>query len=80
MNAEIVWCQEEPLNMGAWTFIERRIEKAFNRTKAHHRKPHYAGRPESSVTATGHMQRHLSEREQLLLDALVNPLKIAHWV
>jgi 2-oxoglutarate dehydrogenase E1 component len=80
LNAEIVWCQEEPLNMGAWTFVDRRIEKAMSETKAHHRKPHYAGRNDAPVPATGLMQRHLKEQEQLVMDALVNPVQAAHWI
>jgi 2-oxoglutarate dehydrogenase E1 component len=80
LNAEIVWCQEEPLNMGAWMFVDRRLEKAMNVTKAHHRKPHYAGRVDAAVPAAGHMQRHLREQEQLLKDALVNPVQTVHWL
>ena len=80
LHAEIVWCQEEPLNMGAWTFIDRRLEKALMNTKAHHHRPHYAGRMEAAVPAVGHMKRHVKEQEQLMLDALVNPVKSAHWI
>ncbi|MES2253067.1 MAG: 2-oxoglutarate dehydrogenase E1 component [Pseudomonadota bacterium] len=80
LNAEIVWCQEEPLNMGAWTFIDRRLEKALVVTKAHHHRPHYAGRMEAAVPAAGHMKRHSDEQEKLMLDALVNPVKTVHWI
>ncbi|MES2607781.1 MAG: 2-oxoglutarate dehydrogenase E1 component [Pseudomonadota bacterium] len=80
LNVEIVWCQEEPMNMGAWTFIDRRLEKALYATKAHHHRPHYAGRGEAAVPAAGHMKRHLDEQEKLMLDALVNPVKTVHWV
>ena len=31
INADVVWCQEEPENMGAWTFVDRRIEKVLSR-------------------------------------------------
>ncbi len=79
LNVEIVWCQEEPMNMGAWTFVDRRLEKALYATKAHHHRPHYAGRGEAAVPAAGHMKRHLDEQEKLMLDALVNPVKTVHW-
>lgn len=79
LNVEIVWCQEEPMNMGAWTFVDRRLEKALYATKAHHHRPHYAGRMEAAVPAAGHMKRHLDEQGKLMLDALVNPVKTVHW-
>lgn len=80
LNAEIVWCQEEPLNMGAWTFMDRRLEKAFYATKAHHHRPHYAGRIEAAVPAVGHMKRHHDEQEALVMDALVHKIKVPHWI
>lgn len=80
LHAEIVWCQEEPLNMGAWTFMDRRLEKAFYATKAHHHRPHYAGRSEAAVPAAGHMKRHNDEQTALILDALVHSVKVPHWV
>jgi len=80
LNAEILWCQEEPLNMGAWTFIDRRLETALVATKAHHHRPHYAGRMEAAVPASGYMKRHSDEQDKLMLDALVNPVKNVHWV
>lgn len=79
LNVEIVWCQEEPMNMGAWTFVDRRLERALYATKAHHHRPHYAGRAEAAVPAAGYMKRHTEEQEKLLIDALVNPVKVVHW-
>ena len=79
-RAEIVWCQEEPLNMGAWTFIDRRFEKVLQTVKAHHQRPYYAGREEASVPASGHPKRHARELEQFIQDALVNPVKVTHWL
>ncbi|MEO1159234.1 MAG: 2-oxoglutarate dehydrogenase E1 component, partial [Pseudomonadota bacterium] len=69
-DAEIVWCQEEPQNMGAWTFIQPYMEWVLNRIEAKHRRPSYAGRPASASTATGLMSRHLKELAAFLETAL----------
>ena len=52
-NADVVWCQEEPKNQGAWSFIEPNIEWVQTRIKAKHTRPIYAGRPASASPATG---------------------------
>jgi len=53
-NAELLWCQEEPLNNGAWTYVGPRILTAANETAHHKGKyPAYAGRPPYSSVATG---------------------------
>jgi 2-oxoglutarate dehydrogenase E1 component len=69
-NAEIVWCQEEPKNMGAWTFIEPNIEWVLNNLGAHCRRARYAGRPASASTACGLMSKHLAELAAFLDEAL----------
>ena len=70
-NAEIVWCQEEPENMGAWRFIDRRLEAAMAKVpKLSASRPRYIGRPEAASTATGVMKRHIAEQAQLVDDAL----------
>lgn len=71
-DAEIVWCQEEPHNMGSWTFIQPYMEWVLNRIEAKHRRPSYAGRPASASTATGLMSRHLKELAAFLETALGN--------
>jgi len=58
-EAEVVWCQEEPRNMGAWPFILQRFADMG-------RPIRYAGRPESSSPATGSHRRHLAEQQHLL--------------
>ena len=65
-KAEIVWCQEEPKNQGAWTFVAPRIE-ALMGNKARLR---YTGRPEYASTAAGLMKQHLAELAAFLNDAL----------
>ncbi len=69
-HAEWVWCQEEPKNMGAWSFIEPYLEWVFDHIGAKQRRPRYAGRPASASPATGLMSRHLAQLEAFLEDAL----------
>jgi 2-oxoglutarate dehydrogenase E1 component len=69
-QAEIVWCQEEPRNMGAWFFVDTFIEWVLNQIGAKQRRPRYAGRPAAAATATGLMSKHLTQLKQLLDDAL----------
>ena len=69
-QAEMVWCQEEPKNMGAWSFIEPNLEWVLDHIQAKHRRPRYAGRPASASTAVGQMSKHLAQLKQLLEDAL----------
>jgi 2-oxoglutarate dehydrogenase E1 component len=69
-DAEVVWCQEEPSNMGAWFFVERRIEEALSAIKVSAKRPRYVGRPESASTATGLYRRHNQEQEKLIDEAL----------
>jgi 2-oxoglutarate dehydrogenase E1 component len=71
-NAELIWCQEEPRNMGAFAFIEPYLEWVIEQlgvsTRA--RKPGYAGRAASAATATGVMSHHLNQLKALLEEAL----------
>ena len=67
-NAQhIVWCQEEPLNAGAWSFTQPRIETLLNQTE-HHNRRHvmYAGRNPSASVATGLKASHLKEENDFL--------------
>ncbi|MGB2932028.1 MAG: 2-oxoglutarate dehydrogenase E1 component, partial [Methyloceanibacter sp.] len=70
LQAEIVWCQEEPKNMGAWSFIEPNISWVLDHIEAKHRRPRYAGRPASASTAVGLMRKHQHELTVLLEEAL----------
>ncbi|HXL71775.1 MAG TPA: 2-oxoglutarate dehydrogenase E1 component [Rhizomicrobium sp.] len=63
-KAELVWCQEEPKNQGAWSFVAPRLEALTGG------KPRYVGRPEYASTAAGLMKQHLAELAQFLNDAL----------
>ncbi|RFU24092.1 hypothetical protein B7463_g12249, partial [Scytalidium lignicola] len=63
----IVWCQEEPLNAGAWSFTQPRIETLLNHTEHHDRKHvMYAGRNPSASVATGLKANHMKEEADLL--------------
>jgi 2-oxoglutarate dehydrogenase E1 component len=63
----IVWCQEEPLNAGAWSFTQPRIETLLNHTEHHDRKHvMYAGRNPSASVATGLKASHMKEEKDLL--------------
>ena len=68
-NAELVWCQEEPKNMGGWTFVDAWIEVTLARMKISAKRARYVGRPASASTAAGLMSRHLKELETFLAEA-----------
>jgi 2-oxoglutarate dehydrogenase E1 component len=69
-NAEVVWCQEEPENTGAWHFVDRRIERALANIEAKARRPLYIGRAEAASPATGSARTHLKEQADLVDRAL----------
>jgi 2-oxoglutarate dehydrogenase E1 component len=69
-DAEMVWCQEEPKNMGAWSFIEPNLSWVLDHIGAKHKRPRYAGRPSSAATATGLMGKHVRELKAFLDEAL----------
>jgi 2-oxoglutarate dehydrogenase E1 component len=69
-NAEVVWCQEEPENMGAWHFVDRRIERALASIEGKAKRPLYVGRAEAASPATGSARTHLKEQADLVDRAL----------
>ncbi len=69
-NAEIIWCQEEPQNMGAWTFVDRRLEEVLMEIGAKQTRPRYVGRTEAASPATGSLARHREEQAALVAEAL----------
>ena len=68
-NAELVWCQEEPKNMGGWTFVDPWLELTLARLDIAAKRARYVGRPASASTAAGLMSRHLKELETFLTEA-----------
>jgi 2-oxoglutarate dehydrogenase E1 component len=69
-QADMVWAQEEPKNMGAWTFMEPNLEWVLNRIAAKSPRAHYVGRHAAASPAAGQMSRHLAELKALLDEAL----------
>jgi 2-oxoglutarate dehydrogenase E1 component len=69
-NADVVWCQEEPKNQGAWTFVEPNLEWVLGRIGAKVSRPIYAGRPASASPATGLASQHKEQQAALVAAAL----------
>ena len=64
---DVVWCQEEPKNQGAWLFIRAPIENCLQPNQV----LRYVGRPEAASTAAGYKKLHEQQREQLLTEAFL---------
>lgn len=69
-HAEMVWCQEEPKNMGAWSFIDPYLEWVLAHIDAKYQRVRYTGRPAAASPATGLMSKHLAQLAAFLEDAL----------
>ena len=69
-NAEMIWCQEEPKNMGSWFFMEPNLEWTLEQIGAKHKRATYVGRTAAASPATGLMSRHKQELEEFLNEAL----------
>jgi 2-oxoglutarate dehydrogenase E1 component len=67
--AELVWCQEEPKNMGGWTFVDPWLELTLAKMKIAAKRARYIGRPASASTAAGVMSRHKKELDAFLAAA-----------
>ncbi len=68
-KADVVWCQEEPKNMGAWSFVEPYLEWVLKTSGAKVDRPRYVGRPASAATATGLMPKHQAQLQAFLDEA-----------
>lgn len=69
-HADFFWCQEEPMNMGAWSFVDRRLEQVLHEIGAPEKSVHYIGRPEAASPATGVHERHEVEQSYIVNHAL----------
>ena len=67
---DVVWCQEEPRNNGAWSFVDPFLEDALKDAKCKVTRARYAGRLASASPATGLAKRHANEQAALVADAL----------
>jgi 2-oxoglutarate dehydrogenase E1 component len=68
-KADVVWCQEEPKNMGAWSFVESYLEWVLGQIGGKAKRVRYAGRPASAAPATGLMSKHLAQLKAFLDEA-----------
>ncbi|MDR7134457.1 2-oxoglutarate dehydrogenase E1 component [Lysobacter niastensis] len=68
---DVVWCQEEPQNQGAWYQIRHHLAACMHSGQT----LHYAGRARSPSPAAGHLADHVAEQTALVADALMNPLR-----
>ncbi|MGL4234600.1 2-oxoglutarate dehydrogenase E1 component [Tabrizicola sp.] len=69
-KAEFIWCQEEPKNQGAWSFIEPDMEGILTKIRGKPTRMSYAGRKASASPATGLASRHKHEQQTLVAQAL----------
>jgi 2-oxoglutarate dehydrogenase E1 component len=63
---EVIWCQEEAQNQGAWDQIKHRFHNLIQEG----RRPYYVGRPSSAAPAVGHRAAHVEQHERLVDEAL----------
>lgn len=73
-NAPVIWCQEEPQNMGSWFYLDRKIEGVLKALNFKNNRPYYAGRREAASPATGSHHTHDHEQQDLVAQALTGSL------
>jgi 2-oxoglutarate dehydrogenase E1 component len=71
---EVVWCQEEPMNQGAWFQIRHHLQACVGSKQS----LSYAGRARSPAPAVGHLNDHIAEQAALVAQALVDPVGADH--
>ncbi len=69
-NSDIIWCQEEPQNQGAWGYVAARLDTVLDGLSNTSRKTRYIGRPEAASPASGSFKVHVKEQEALVSEAL----------
>ncbi|MBF97295.1 MAG: 2-oxoglutarate dehydrogenase E1 component [Alphaproteobacteria bacterium MarineAlpha9_Bin4] len=70
-EAKFFWCQEEPKNMGAWSFVNPELKNLLSSAKVREQDIEYIGRKKSSSTATGLFKKHLEEQTKII-ESLLN--------
>ncbi|MCA0424649.1 MAG: 2-oxoglutarate dehydrogenase E1 component, partial [Proteobacteria bacterium] len=68
-KADVIWCQEEPKNMGAWSFVEPYLEWVLGQAGCATKRARYVGRPAAASTAVGQMSKHLAQLRAFLDEA-----------
>ena len=71
-GADMVWCQEEPKNMGAWFFMDPNLEWTLNQVGATSTRARYVGRAAAASPATGLMSTHKAELQAFLDEAFAD--------
>ena len=79
-HCDLVWCQEEPRNMGPWSFVNTFIEEVAEEIGVKQPRPRYAGRSSAASPATGMASRHKLEQEALIDDAFTLGKKRTHRI
>jgi len=74
-NAEVIWCQEEPANMGAWTFVYPRLDIMLEVLDGKTKRPIYVGRKSAASPATGQASVHIKEQALLVEQSLTGKVK-----
>ena len=69
-NAQVIWCQEEPKNMGSWHFVNELIEDCLTSIKVKAKRPQYIGRIQCASPATGYASYHAAEQKEIINNAL----------
>ena len=64
-NCEMIWCQEEPKNMGAWQFVQERVLSVVQKVTGKN-ELHFIGRRAAASPATGVFDRHLSNQKNII--------------
>ena len=72
-NADYIWCQEEPKNMGAWNTVRNYIDRTLEIIEFKKTNVKYIGRNASSTTATGNYNKHLAEQKKILEKVVGKP-------
>ncbi len=68
-KADLIWCQEEPENMGAWHFLDRRVENLLKELDIKAKRPSYVGRKAAAATAAGYLKIHNKELSNFIDEA-----------
>ena len=81
LDAEVVWCQEEPMNMGGYTYILPRLITSMKAVgRGGYEDVKYVGRAPSAATATGFLKVHLNEQAELVQKAIQRePINFPYW-